>query len=363
MQLLLVSLALLCVSGNAADYSQICKTPSKYTPNTVIAEWSGATCNEAMQWHTAVPANTGSELSGLDFSSAFSCASESDKIKGVISAIAHYCCGGSPAPDSCVVDFSHVCKTPSKYTPNKQVAQFQGMTCNQVMQFHTEVPAQKVPSFRGKTFHPHFRVRTNQARSRGLSIPLPMSAVMDRLPLILRPDFSHVCKTPASYTPDGTFQIDDEGSTFTITCDGMMVRAVYYNGPIKDKDFSSAFACADESQDVKNTVNTIADKCCGSGSAESKRSACYVDYSHICKTPSKYTPDKVIAEWSGATCNEAMRWHTAVPANNGALLSKDFSSAFSCTSESDGEKQAISVIAHECCGGSPPRFLPVGLGH
>ena len=98
---------------------------------------------------------------------------------------------------------------------------------------------------------------------------------------------------------------------------------------MKDKDFSSAFACADESQDVKNTVNFIADKCCGSGSAESKRSACYVDYSHICKTPSKYTPDKVVAQFEGATCSQAMQWHTAVPANNGALLSgKDFSSHF-----------------------------------
>ena len=117
-------------------------------------------------------------------------------------------------------------------------------------------------------------------------------------------DFSHVCKSPASYTPKALGEYEGDEGSLTVTCDEIMARSVYFGGGLGEKDFSSPFECASESDEVKNIVNTIAAQCCGSGSAESQRSACHVDYSHICKTPSSATPNVEYDE--GQTCDELM---------------------------------------------------------
>ena len=94
---------------------------------------------------------------------------------------------------------------------------------------------------------------------------------------------------------------------------------------------------------MKNIVNTIAAQCCGSGSAESQRSACHVDYSHICKTPSSYTPNVEYDE--GQTCDEIMG-----KAMYSVFAGKDFSSPFACAGENDQVKLMVERVAAKCCG-------------
>ena len=86
-------------------------------------------------------------------------------------------------------------------------------------------------------------------------------------------------------------------------------------------------------------------KCCGSGLAASQRSACYVDFSHVCATPSSYTPG---ASYNDAKdCDGFMRH---VVSGSEALAGKDFSSAFDCSSETQTNIDIVDGIAAECCG-------------
>ena len=257
MLLLLVLLALLCGSGNAVDYSHVCKIPSSYEPTAINDPERNTTCDEVMQYHTS--SQHGSIMPGKDFSSAFSCKNESNTVKYVIGNIADKCCG-SDKRSACYVEYNHVCKTPSSYTPN--VEYDAGQTCDVIM----GKAAYSV--LKGKDFSSAFacanendqvKLTVNRVAAKCCG---PDSADPQQSACYV--EYNHVCKTPASYTP--FVEVDGQ------TCDLMMARLTH--SILAGKDFSSAFACADESDQVKNTVDSVAANCCGSGSAESQRSAC-----------------------------------------------------------------------------------------
>ena len=154
----------------------------------------------------------------------------------------------------------------------------------------------------------------------------------------LAQDYSHVCATSSSYTAGAEF---DTGTT----CDQKMASNTAAGQALAGKDFSSAFDCSSETQTNIDIVDGIAAKCCGSVSGASQRSACYVDFSHVCATPSSYTPD---ASYNDAKdCDGFMRH---VVSGSEALAGRDFSSAFDCSSETQTNIDIVDGIAAKCCG-------------
>jgi len=115
---------------------------------------------------------------------------------------------------------------------------------------------------------------------------------------------------------------------------------------LEGKDFSSAFSCSAEAATVSHLVNTAATNCCGTGDAASRRSACWVDHSHVCATPANYQGG---ANGPGQlTCDLTMDSYTR--AAEGIMVGKDFSSAFSCSAETGAVKYTVNDIASYCCG-------------
>eukprot|EP00949_MAST-11_sp_MAST-11-sp1_P003014 g3014.t1 len=344
--------------ANTPDYSHVCKTPQSYTP-TKITQFNNATCDEVMQYHTTGFKDSLLIVDGLalDFSSSFACADESAAIKNSVNEIAAECCGSAGLRDSaCYVDYSHVCKTPASYTPTKMTPLG---TCDYSMQF---MSVQGRP-LSGRDFSSAYTCASDtdtDLTKAVINYAAGFCCSGSGPPDSCTFDFSHVCKPPASYTPNSVYAYDDEdGNTVTSTCDAGMATSVYFGG-LGHKNFSSPFACASESDEVKNIVNGIAAQCCGS--AGLRDSSCHVDYSHICKTPATYTPTK-ITPYGNATCDQAMQYHTS--SQDGAMLTgKDFSSVFSCANDTGTTKALINHFAELCCGyGPPPDSCALDFSH
>ena len=317
MLLLLVLLASLCASGNAVinvdgvdvDFSNVCQTPVSYTPNASYD--ASVTCDEFMERSTTTNIYKQAYtrlgvLQGKNWSDPSWCDSEpktddslqnlhteTKNVREWINEIAVQCCGSGSAESrrsACYVDHSYFCKTPSSYSPSNRLYGGHHVGSN----------------------------KKTTART--------CASVMNNLAAGVRSDQSGNLLFPGV-------------------------------------DFSRPFTCVHSySMADLDLIEDIANKCCdkpffGSGkdledyfggkrgSWESKRSACSYDYSHLCKNSSHYKPETNVL-WAKKSCQQMMNYYTT---NGRELQGKDFSSAFSCESETKETKQIINTLGSTCC--------------
>ena len=136
-------------------------------------------------------------------------------------------------------------------------------------------------------------------------------------------------------------------------------------GPLDGLDFSQTYDCSSSSASIKQYVNLMASTaagCCG-GNSGAPESACWVDYSHVCKVPANYLKGHVIPNGyapNSQTCDiylQALSVASGYHQGGGAgpLDGQDFSQTYDCSSSSDAIKQQVDAIASDnfgCCGGN-----------
>ena len=84
-------------------------------------------------------------------------------------------------------------------------------------------------------------------------------------------DYSHVCADPSSWTPS-TVYLPDDGTT----CDQIMDYYTQDGQALLNDDFSSVFDCGGKNVEVVETVNAVAEKCCGASGTSTCVSAPFV---------------------------------------------------------------------------------------
>ena len=171
---------------------------------------------------------------------------------------------------------------------------------------------------------------------------LTLTALLTVPALTQASSYSHVCATPTNYQGSAEYATG-------VTCDQAMASFTGAGQALHNDDFSNAFDCGGKAQNVYETVHAVAAKCCGTGSEVSRRSACWFDYSHVCKTSSDYDAN---AEYeTNADCDKYMDY---LSSENQVLQSvgESFSSAFDCGGKSQEIKSAIDGVASKCCGSS-----------
>ena len=309
-----------CGSGSAESQrsacwltTAVCKTSSSYTPSTMYN--NAKTCDGFMAHITS----SGNLLAGKDFSSSFSCNGEAQTVRDWVDDIASKCCGSRSAESqrsACSFDYSHVYKTSSSYTPSTMYNN--AKTCDGFMAHITSSGNLLAEGL----FHPPSRATVKLRPSATGSTTLRASAADPVPPSHSAARALLTTATCAKHRQATRPQLCNNAKT----CDGFMAHITSSGNLLAGKDFSSSFSCNGEAQTVRDWVDDIASKCCGSGSAESQRSACYFDYSHVCKTSSSYTPSTMYN--NAKTCDGFMAHMTS---SGNLLAGKDFSSSFSCS--------------------------------
>ena len=87
-----------------------------------------------------------------------------------------------------------------------------------------------------------------------------------------------------------------------------------------------------------------------SHSKGNSRSACSLDFSHLCEVSANYLPNHVAM--TGTTC-DALMTNVVVVGSDSALAGESFSSAYNCSGKSDETKTSVNTVAAMgCCGGN-----------
>ena len=131
-------------------------------------------------------------------------------------------------------------------------------------------------------------------------------------------DQKSICNTGGDYQPEKI--ITSRG--LTGTCDAQILANQKANKDLENVDFAAIpFNCDTYSSAAGVYVRELGGLgCCG---ANYGKTACHVDFSHICTTPADYLPEKNIGD--GGTCDGQMY---ADSSPNQVLASEDFSSTY-----------------------------------
>eukprot|EP00943_MAST-04B_sp_MAST-4B-sp1_P001847 g1847.t1 len=254
---------------------------------------------------------------------------------------------------------NHICTLPSLWTPSQSHG---GNTCETIL--NNEVGANQV--LNGIDFTKKVDCSSLTDTQKG-KIDTIASVCCGSLGAKASPcrDRGYVCIHPEYFRPGDTEGVATESSNTAADCDELVVARMSTGDLAQHNlDFTRPVSCGSPKWDpsvaeIKREVKKIAKLCCRGSTkrltqneAEKYASAC-TDHSHICKYGGLYTPDAtymlppVTAKQHHLTCDWAI---THLTYSGRDLAGKDFSTEFSCASQSAMVKKAVNGFAAKCCG-------------
>ena len=327
-----------------ADYSILCQNPADYIPSQNYTDSETGVTNTCDNWLDYFSnEDEGSPIFGEVFSEVWSCEGATPDVVQFVQGVAQVagCCGEN-GRSACWADYSHVCENPGDYLPSVVSTDSDDISCDSLMSYFSN--DEESPLF-GTDFSQEWSC---DGASPGFKMAVQMIAQTygccgetGKTPCWV--DYSHVCQDPADYLPSHNFA--DGGST----CDTIMGYMTGPEGsPLFGADFSQEWSCDEASPDAKIAIQTVAQTygCCG----ENGRSACWVDYSHVCENPGDYLPSVVSTDSDDISCDSLMSYFSND--EESPLFGTDFSQEWSCDGASPGFKMAVQMIAqtYGCCG-------------
>ena len=189
---------------------------------------------------------------------------------------------------------------------------------------------------------------------------------------MLRRDPKFICKNSTDFKSDSeqiTFMQQTKNCKHTVmdytsgTSAGYFRESIPFSSTTVCSNFSTTGPTVDSgTMTASQMLNLIGNECCKS------KTVCYVDFSKLCKTPSKYQPTKTTAKFgSSMTCDTlATTWNSAGNVFDGT----DWANVNTCdditNTIKDGSGNSGSLIARElaaeCCEDKVGICADPGLG-
>ena len=170
-------------------------------------------------------------------------------------------CG--PTPDS---PYRYVCAAPVNYNGDAEYDYDQAVSCDEAMAHFTSSDEHLA----GKDFSSAFSCPA-EAYQVKFVVNVVAAECCGTGASACWADYSHVCADPSSWTPS-TVYLPDDGTT----CDQIMDYYTQDGQALLNDDFSSVFDCGGKNVEVVETVNAVAEKCCGASGTSTCVSAPFV---------------------------------------------------------------------------------------
>ena len=356
-----LTFTLLCASAyaNSSDENKyICLDPTQYQGSKTVACACGQpdnTCDYFIN-HLQTGSN---DLASITFDANFDATTASTDAKSLIELLGGQleCC--SDGKSALYKDRSNVCADPSTFLPRNNFKSEDGGFDGRCDLAVHSINDDNMGSCYGEDFSQTWSCsgKSSSCQVQLLELARGGCCGVNGKSACWR-DFSHACLDPADY--DGsiqyTFTDEDDGSTYTSTCDAVITYNVAPDKPLRDEDFSQAWSCDGKSSAVTDLVQGFTNLgCCGVNG----KSACWQepqDFSGVCLDPANYdgskqytSTDEDDGSTHTSTCDAVMTSLTT--SSESPLAGEDFSQSWSCEGKSSAVTNLVQGITNiGCCG-------------